>query len=103
MSDPEGTVSYVFMSPDVSQSTFLKLSASFFFPTSCCLLSGITLKIVAFYLEASLLCCSVHSRKGTLELFFPPSVTPLSTMLWSRAIIYPEEGKFLNVTWSGYV
>ena len=23
---------------------------------------------------------------------FPPSVTPLSTMLWSRAVRYPERG-----------
>ena len=47
------------------QSTFLILSASFY-STSCCFSSGITLKIVAFQLEASCLCCCVHSRKRKL-------------------------------------
>ena len=25
-------------------------------------------------------------------MFFPPSVTPLSLVLWSRAVMYPEWG-----------
>ena len=29
---------------------------------------------------------------GNLAVFFPPSVMPLSTMLWSRAVMYPERG-----------
>ena len=75
-----------------SQSTFLLLSASFS-STSCCFPSGITLKIVAFKVEASWLCCCVHSRKKKWQyVFFPPSVTPLSTILWSRAVMFPEQG-----------
>ena len=55
------------------QSTFLILSASFS-STSCCFSPGITLKIVAFLLEASCLCCCVHSRKRKLAvLVFPAS------------------------------
>ena len=50
---------------------------------------------IAFQLEASCLCCCVHSRKRKLAVFFPPSFTPLSTMLWSRASC--------NVAWAGYI
>ena len=88
----------------IYESTFLILSASFS-STSCCFSSGMTLKIVAFYLEASCLCssCCVHSRKRKLAVFFPPSVTPLSTMLWSRAAMYPERDTLFNVSRSGYI
>ena len=40
-------------------------------------------------------CCwllTFHSRKRKLAALFPPSVTPLSTMLWSRAVMNPELG-----------
>ena len=33
----------------------------------------------------------VHSQKRKLAVFFPPSVTPLSIMLWSRAVMYPNQ------------
>ena len=46
-------------------------------------------------------CCCVHSRKRKLAI--PPCVTPLSTMFWSRAVVYPEWGTLLNVSWSGYI
>ena len=47
-------------------STFLILSAF--------VCSGIPLKIVSLYLEASCLCCCVHSQKRKLAVFFPPSI-----------------------------
>ena len=48
------------------QSTFLILSASF--PsTSCCFSSGMSLKIVSLHLQASCLCCCVHSRNWKLQ------------------------------------
>ena len=34
----------------------------------------------------------IHEKKTGLVVFVPPSVTPLSTMLWSRAVMYPERG-----------
>ena len=37
--------------------------------------------------------CCIHSRKRKLAAFFPPSVTPLSTTLRSRAVTYPERGE----------
>ena len=39
----------------------------------------------------------------SLFTFFPPSVRPLSTMLWSRVVMYPERGTFLNVSQSEYI
>ena len=54
--------------------TFLVSSVFFCSTTSCCFSSGIPLKIVSFYLEASCLCWCVHSRKRKLAVFFPPSV-----------------------------
>ena len=36
----------------------------------------------------------VHSRKRKLALFFPPSVTPFQTMLWSRAVMYHDRDTF---------
>ena len=53
--------------------------------------------------EASCLCCRVHSQKRKLAVFFPPSVMSLSTMLWSRAVMYPERSTLLNVSRSGYI
>ena len=41
--------------------------------------------------------------KWKLAVFFPPSVTPLSIMLWSRAVMYPGRGTLPNVSWSGYI
>ena len=35
-----------------------------------------------------------HSPKRKLAMFFPPSVTPLSTMLWSRAVMYHDRDTF---------
>ena len=33
----------------------------------------------------------IHKKKKTRRaVFCPPSVTPLSTILWSRAVMYPE-------------
>ena len=87
------------------QSTFLILSACFS-STSGCFSSGIIFKIVPFQLEALCLCCA-HSRKKTKQnktkqkkktVFFPSSVTPLSTMLWSRAVMYPERGLLKCIT-----
>ena len=34
---------------------------------------------------------------------FPPSVMPLSTMLWSCSVMYPERGTLLNVSQLGYI
>ena len=65
--------------PDLK--TTFPISSASFSSTSYCFSSGITLKIVAFQLEVSCLCSCVHSRKRKLAVFFPPSVTPLSTML----------------------
>ena len=80
--------------PEIS--SFLILSASFS-SSSYCFSSGITFEIAAFWLEALCLCCCVHSQKRKLAVFFPPSVTKLSTMLWSRAVMYPERGTLLKV------
>ena len=44
-----------------------------------------------------------YSQKRKLAVFFPPSVMPLSTMLWSRAVMYPERSTLLNVSRSGYI
>ena len=68
--------------------------------------SGITLKIVAFYISLSLRDCVVvfiHEKENwqDVAVFFPPSVTPLSTMLWSRAAMYPERCTLFNVSRSG--
>ena len=57
------------------QSTFLLASASFS-STSFCFSSEITLKIVAFQLEALCLCGSVHLRQRKLELLKTGSVFP---------------------------
>ena len=40
-----------------------------------------------------LLCSFTKKKTGSV---FPPSVTPLSTMLWSRAVIYPKWGTALK-------
>ena len=66
----------------------------FFLPSSCCFSCGITLKIVAFSLRLHVsVVVFIHEKKT--DSVFPPSVTPLSTMLWSGAIIYLERGTFL--------
>ena len=44
----------------------------------------------------------IHEKKK-MAVFFPISVTLLSTMLWSRAVMYPEQGTLLNVSRSGYI
>ena len=36
--------------------------------------------------------CCVHPREWKLAVFSPPFVRSLSTMLWSRAVMYPERG-----------
>ena len=46
------------------------------------------------------LLCSFTKKK--IEVFFMPSVTPLSTMLGSRAVMYPERGTLLHISRSGY-
>ena len=51
------------------QSTFLIYYQHLFPPLAAVFSSGITLKIVAFYLEASCLCCCVHSRKRNWQCF----------------------------------
>ena len=45
----------------------------------------------------------VHEKENWVCWFFPPPVTPLSTMLWSRAVMYPERGALLHISWSGYI
>ena len=37
----------------------------------------------------------IHEKENW-QFFSPPSVTPLSTMLWSRAVMYPERGTLLR-------
>ena len=80
----------------IYKSTFRIVSASFS-STSCCFSSGKTLKIVAFICSLRLHdsvvdSCCVHPREWKLAVFSPPSVRPLSTTLWSRAVMYPERG-----------
>ena len=76
------------------QSTFLILSASFFF-TSCCFCSGITLKPVAFQLEALCLCCCVYSRKTKLAVLYEPTFCHAT---FQHALI-----TFCNVSRAGYI
>ena len=47
-----------------------------------------------------LLCSFTKKKTGGV---FPPSVTPLSTMLWSCAVMYSEQGTLLNVSRLGYI
>ena len=48
-------------------------------------------------------CQAGYSQKRKLVVFFLPSVTLLSTMLWSRAVMYPKQGTSLDVSWLGYI
>ena len=48
-------------------------------------------------------CQAGYSQKRKLAVFFLPSVTLLSTMLWSRAVKYPKQGTSLDVSWLGYI
>ena len=54
-----------------------------------------------------LLCSFTKKKTGSqwqdLAVFFPPSVTSLSNMLWLRVVKYPERGTLLNVSRSGYI
>ena len=45
-------------------------------------------------LEAFCLCSLTKMKTGSV---FPPSVTPLSTMHWSRAVMYPERGSITQM------
>ena len=78
------------------QSTFLIISVSFS-STSCCFSFRISLKIIAFKPEAFCLCCCGQSQKRKLAVFFALSVTPLSTMLWQHAVMYPERGTIAHM------
>ena len=64
---------------------------------------GITLKIVALSLRLRACLGVFIHEKENWRCFIPPSVTSLSTMLRSRAIMYPEQGALLNVSRSGYL
>ena len=48
---------------------------------------------IRFRLHPYFMFCCIHSWKLNTEwVIFPLTTTPLSTMLWSRAVIHPERG-----------
>ena len=75
------------------QSTFLILSASFS-STSCCFSSGITLKIVAFQLEALCLCLYMFIHKEKTGSAFPT---------FCHATFHHALITFCNVSRAGYI
>ena len=83
-----------------NKSTFLILSASFS-STSCCFSSGNFWDNFEYrwflawgFMFVLWTPCCVHPQRWKLAVFSPPSVTPISTMIWSRALMYHDQDTF---------